>query len=182
MHLGDEDLLLRIAGGDDQAFAALYDRYSARVFGLIKKILRDSAEAEDVLQEVMWEVWRKASHFEARLGSPTSWILMLARARAIDRVRSLQRRAKHAADFALEASEEPVFSHETMLEGSAALKLLEALPEEQRTVIALAFYNGLSREQIAELQGIPVGTVKTRIRNGVMRMREMFEAETSTAA
>lgn len=182
----DEELLKRIAAGDQDAYLMLYDRFAPRVYGLIVKVMgapqrTNGGEAEDVLQDVMWEVWNRANRYDASLGSVTTWLLMMARSRAIDAIRkrraaaqAVQRHAESSQprDLARPGDDDPTAS----LTIGADLRLraaLEELPAEQRTVIAMAFLRGLTREQIGEALGIPVGTVKTRIRLGVKRLTEM---------
>jgi RNA polymerase sigma-70 factor (ECF subfamily) len=168
----DEQLLADIAQGDRPAFEALYDRLSPRVFGLLVQLLRSESEAEDALQEAFWYVWRSAGVFDRSLGSAVGWVMMVARSRGMDRLRQ---RRRHGAsgldgvDVAAGATPLPGFER-------PANPVLAGLPEDQRVAIELAFYRGLTREQIARLQGVPVGTVKTRIRSGLGRMREQFAA------
>lgn len=176
MQSSDEQLLARMAARDQDAFAELYCRYSSRVFGLALKVLGDRTEAEDVVQEVLWEVWGRAGQYSAALGSVQTWVLMMTRSRAIDALRrgkSQERLAKQAAEDARTIQSE---AGGRAGEDGTSRKLrgaLEELPEEQRTVISMAFLRGCTREEIAEALQIPVGTVKTRIRLGVRRLAEL---------
>jgi len=176
MESSDEQLLARMATRDQDAFVELYRRYSARVYGLALKVLGDRTEAEDVVQEVLWEVWGRSAQYAPALGSVQTWVLMMTRSRAIDALRkqkSHERLAKQAAEDARTIGSEA--GGRTGEDGSSR-KLrgaLEELPEEQRTVISMAFFRGCTREEIAEALGIPVGTVKTRIRLGVRRLAEL---------
>ncbi len=172
----DEDLLMGIAEGDQDAFLAFHDRFAPRVLGLLHKVLQDTAEAEDVFQEVMLEIWKKASSFDRTLGPASTWVLMMARARGIDRLR---RRGRDQARLAALRDARPpeettspaaVWESDTVgIDGA-----LDRLSREQRTLIELAFFGGLTREQIAEATGLPVGTVKSRIRAGVQRLRAIL--------
>lgn len=177
----DEDLVKRIAEGDQEAFLAFYDRFSPRVYGLIVKVMGRRSEADDVLQEVMWEAWNRAARYNPALGSVATWILLMARSRAIDAIRKASaaadaldertRRQVAAGDDGTIAAKELADVHDPRLRAA-----LDQLPGEQRTVLGLAFLRGLTREQIAESLGIPVGTVKTRIRLGVKRLAEQHPA------
>lgn len=171
----DEDLLKLAAQGDRQAFLTVYDRYSPRVLGLLIKLLRDRTEAEDVLQDVMWELWRKADRYNPALGSAAAWILMTARSRAIDAARRSKRWDRSRAlgeDVGAKTDDEPGLpkSHELA-------RMLDTLPDEQRTAVHLAFVQGLTRAQIADITGAPIGTVKTRIALAIRRLSE--QARTS---
>lgn len=168
----DEDLLKLAATGDRQAFLTIYDRYSPRVLGLLVKLLRDRTEAEDVLQDVMWEIWRKADRYNPALGTASAWILMTARSRAIDAARRSKRwdRSRSIAHDGAARTDHPPASPS----GDLA-RLLECLPDEQRTAIHLAFVQGLTRAQIADVTGAPIGTVKTRIALAVRRLGEQVK-------
>lgn len=171
----DVYLVQRLAAGDRDAVAELYDRHAARVMGLAVRILRNSGDAEDVVQEVFSQAWRTAPNYQPARGTVAGWLLMMARTRAIDRVRSRQTRRdagdaqdldRLAADAApvpdqLIASEEASRVREAML----------ALPDEQRTAIELAYFEGLTQTEIAERTETPLGTVKTRIRAALTSLR-----------
>jgi RNA polymerase sigma-70 factor, ECF subfamily len=152
------DLVRQMAAGDRDAFAVFYDHYAPVVFPLILRIVRERADASDVLQEVFWEAWRDAPAYDSTRGSPEAWMVTRARTRAIDRIRSTRRWS------------ETFVAH--MDEGIAAL---DRLPEAQREVIELAYYTGLTQTEIAERLKQPLGTVKTRIQLGLERLREVVK-------
>jgi RNA polymerase sigma-70 factor (ECF subfamily) len=173
----DIDLLRGIAGGDEQALSALYDRYRLILFGLILRILHSQPEAEDVLQEVFLQVWRKASAFDETRGRPFTWLVTLARSRAIDRLRSLGSRdrtaeaaARDAVEQVSDASDDAVKSEQ----GEIVRSALRELPEEQRLTLLLAYFEGLTQTEIAGRLKTPLGTVKTRMRSGMIRLRELL--------
>ena len=166
----DEQLLTRSAVGDRAAYMELHDRYAPRILGLLVKIMRNRTDAEDALQNVALDIWRRAESYDPALGSAQTWILMVARARGIDLLRKTARAGRTAgALFESEAApaDAPVRDG---ADRSRVERALAALPPEQRTPIDMAFYRGLTREQIAGALGIPIGTVKTRIRMGVQRL------------
>lgn len=166
MDAGDEDLLRRVAQGDSVAFALLYDRYSPRVFGLAIKLVGDRQGAQDVLQEVFLELWRRAPGFDASLGSAPAWILMIARGRSIDHIRKRARDRKR-----LESIEPPRGGGSPSVADAEWLaRVLPGLSPELQEVVHLAYAQGLTRDQIAQALGVPVGTVKTRLRTAVMQM------------
>jgi len=172
-------LIRRMAQGDRDAFAAFYDRYAALAFALVRRILVQPAEAEEVLQEVFWQAWSEAGRYDPRRGSPEAWLLMRARSRAIDRVRAIRRRSE---TFVAPADESLAQAPDGRTPGPGVLaeerKLvhgaLARLPDAQRRVIELAFYEGLTQAEIAERLGEPLGTVKTRTRAGLERLRGHF--------
>ena len=171
----DIDILRGIAGGDEQALSALYDRYRLILYGLILRILHSQAEAEDVLQEVFMQVWRKAADFDEARGRPFTWLVTLARSRAIDRLRALgsrERTAQEAArdvpDQISDAADDAVKSEQ----GEIVRRALRELPDEQRQTLLLAYFEGLTQSEIAERTATPLGTVKTRMRSGMMKLRE----------
>jgi RNA polymerase sigma-70 factor (ECF subfamily) len=172
-------LLGRMAQGDQTALAALYDRTSALVYGLALRILREPAAAEDVTLEVYTQAYRQASHYDASRGTPSAWLLMLTRSRAIDRLRlEMQRREREAP---LEGAAGTVSSAADPEACGAAAELqrlvrraLAALSPEQREAIAIAYYAGLSHSEIAARLGLPLGTVKTRIHTGMLLLRDQL--------
>jgi RNA polymerase sigma-70 factor, ECF subfamily len=173
----DIEVLRAIAGGDEQALSALYDRYRLILFGLILRILHSQQEAEDVLQEVFLQVWRRASAFDETRGRTFTWLVTLARSRAIDRLRSLgsrERTAQEAArsipDSISDAADDAVKSEQ----GEIVRGALRQLPDEQRRTLLLAYFEGLTQSEIAERLGTPLGTVKTRMRAGMMKLRELL--------
>lgn len=168
-------LLLLVADGDQQAFARLYDLLSPRVFGLILRVLVDRSQSEEVLQEVFLEVWQSASRFAPNRGQGRSWILTIAHRRAVDRVRSAQsstnrdvRAGLRDMDVAHDGVAEQV---ELKIEGERVVAALSLLPEAQKEALTLAYYGGYSQSEIAALVGAPLGTIKTRMRDGLSRMR-----------
>ena len=172
----DIELLGRVVARDANALAELYDRLSGILFNVACTILRDPSHAEDVLQEVFIQIWERASVYDAALGKPLGWAVTLTRNKAIDRLRSLQRRNRlmHEAAEEIEtpapASYQPeVITNETALFIRAALK---KLPAEQRQAIELAFFAGLTQSEIASELSQPLGTVKARIRRGMLQLRE----------
>lgn len=172
-------LIRRVAGGDRQAFADLYDRYAALAFGLIRRVVFQPAEAEEVLQEVFWQVWLDAGSYDPGRGSPEAWLLNRARSRAIDRLRANRRRGE---TFVAPVDEETTRAPDAagsnpgaVAEGrTLAASALALLPVRERQVIELAFYEGLTQSEIARRLGEPLGTVKTRTRTGLTRLREHF--------
>lgn len=172
-HAGE--LLVRAAAGDQSAFARLYDMLSPRVFGLILRVLVDRSQSEEVLQEVFLEVWQSASRFVPNKGQGRSWILTIAHRRAVDRVRSAQASADRDVragfrnlDVAHDGVAEEV---ELRIEGRRVAQAVAALPEAQREALTLAYYGGYSQSEIAALVGAPLGTIKTRMRDGLSRLR-----------
>jgi RNA polymerase sigma-70 factor (ECF subfamily) len=172
-HVGE--LLQRVARGDQAAFARVYDLISPRVFGLILRVLVDRAQSEEVLQEVFLEVWQSASRFTPNRGQGRSWVLTIAHRRAVDRVRSSQastdrdvRVGFRDLDVAHDGVAEQV---ELRIEGERVTAALTALPDVQREALTLAYYGGYSQSEIAALVGAPLGTIKTRMRDGLSRLR-----------
>ncbi len=172
-HAGE--LLQRIAGGDQAAFARLYDMLSPRAFGLILRVLVDRSQSEEVLQEVFLEIWQSAARFAPNKGQGRSWVLTIAHRRAVDRVRSAQSSADRDVrvgfrdmDVAHDGVSEEV---ELRIEGQRVSQALAALPDPQREAITLAYFGGYSQSEIAALVGAPLGTIKTRMRDGLSRLR-----------
>ena len=175
----DLGALLRLsARGDEQAFAALYDATSARVHGLVLRVIRDPAQAEEVTQEVFVEVWRTATRFDAQKGAARSWILMLAHRRAVDRVRSEQRSAARdrRAASPMIAYDEVAETVEDNLDRDRVRRCLGTLTDLQREAVTLAYYGGYTYREVAGLLGVPAGTVSTRMRDGLIRLRDCLGA------
>lgn len=172
------DLLVRTATGDQDAFAELYDRLSPRVFGLILRVLVDRSQSEEVLQEVFLEVWQSASRFAPNKGQGRSWVLTIAHRRAVDRVRSAQSSADRdvRAGFRdLGVPHDGVAEEaELRIEGRKVASAMAELPDAQRETLTLAYYGGYSQSEIAALVGAPLGTVKTRMRDGLSRLRSVM--------
>jgi len=171
----DIDVVQRLAAGDRDAVAELYDRHAARIMGLAIRIVRNSSDAEDVVQEVFSQAWRTAPNYQPARGPVAGWLLMMARTRAIDRLRSRQAR-RDAADGAdldgLPADVAPV--SEQLIASQQAARVREAmmtLPVEQRAALELAYFEGLTQTEIAERTQTPLGTVKTRIRTALTSLR-----------
>jgi RNA polymerase sigma-70 factor, ECF subfamily len=173
----DIELLEAIAAKDEAALGRLYDRYRLILFGLLMRILNNREEAEDVLQEVFLQVWRKATDFDQTRGRPFTWLVTLARSRGIDRLRTLAARERLAEAGARQTSEEisdaasDAFKSE---QRDLVTDALAQLPDEQKRPIMLAYFDGLTQSEIATRLGTPLGTVKTRMRTGLMRLRELL--------
>lgn len=172
---GAEVLLVRVAGGDHQAFEELYGLVSGPVFGLVRRVVRDPAQSEEVVQEVLLELWRSAGRFDPARGSALSWILTLAHRRAVDRVRSARAAGEREQREALRAGE-PAFDHvteevEAGLEREWVRRCLRRLTDLQRQSVTLAYYDGYTYREVAERLSLPLGTVKTRMRDGLNRLR-----------
>jgi RNA polymerase sigma-70 factor (ECF subfamily) len=177
--IDDETLLERAAMGNRDAFELLYDRYAPRMFGLLIRIVRSRADAEDALQAAALDLWNRADRYDRSLGSAQTWILMIARARAID---SLRRTPRHAASDTAVVDTLAQRPEPSPTPPSAPIHhAMSELPEDQRAAIEMAFYRGLTREEIATALGVPVGTIKTRIRTGVRRLAESLASERKTA-
>jgi RNA polymerase sigma-70 factor (ECF subfamily) len=160
-------LLQRVAAGDSEALGELYDLYAGLANGLALRILRRPSEAEDVVQEVFVQVWRQASRYDPERGSPQAWLSIMTRTRALDRLRRLTSRREDSGERAPVALDLPK-SDDALVVRSA----LDALSEDQRRALELAYYEGLTQTEIAERLGEPLGTVKTRIRSALIRLRE----------
>lgn len=168
-------LIGRVAGGDQDALTALYDATNRLVYGLLLRILNNAATAEEVLLDVYVQVWKQATRYDGQRGNPRAWLATMARSRAIDRLRADGQAARHEAQL-VEAStaaaghdaEKQVVHEETR---RLVCTALEVLPPEQREVIELAFYSGLTHSEIAARLNQPLGTVKTRVRRGMAKLR-----------
>jgi RNA polymerase sigma-70 factor, ECF subfamily len=173
-------LLARVARGDHAAFELLYGELAGPVYGVVRQVLRDPAQSEEIAQEVLLEIWRTATRFDPAKGSPAAWALTIAHRRAVDRVRSesasSRREEKAAADRAsLDDDVADVVA--ATLDGQRVRRCLDGLTELQRESIKLAYYGGYSYPQVARLLGVALGTVKTRIRDGLIRMRDCLEVD-----
>jgi RNA polymerase sigma-70 factor (ECF subfamily) len=171
-------LIQQTANGDHEAFSQLYDRFCSLVFTLAMRMLRARSDAEDLLQEVFVQIWRQAENYTEERGSPEAWIINMARSRAIDKIRSIRRTEKSfvltddpARAQTSESVQSPAGESEVRLSMTSALA---NLPENQRRVLELAYFDGLTQSEIADRLGEPLGTVKTRMRSGIQRLREIF--------
>ncbi|MEU7579811.1 sigma-70 family RNA polymerase sigma factor [Streptomyces sp. NPDC041068] len=169
-------LLTEVARGDQGSFSRVYDAVSGPVLGLVRSVLRDPAQSEEVAQEVLIEVWRTAARFRPDKGSAMTWVMTLAHRRAVDRVRSAQARAEREHKAALldrtPAYDDVTEQVEARLERQRVRRCLRALTELQREAVTLAYYRGLTYREVAQLLTLPLGTVKTRLRDGLIRLRD----------
>jgi RNA polymerase sigma-70 factor, ECF subfamily len=169
-----DGLLDRVARGDQDAFEAVYDQLAGPVYGLIRKVVRDPAQSEEVTQEVLLEVWRTASRFDAARGSASTWVMTIAHRRAIDRVRSATAAAEreHKTAQPLVLTDEVAETVAANMDAERVRRCLGGLTGLQRESITLAYYGGYTYPQVAALLHTALGTVKTRIRDGLIRLRD----------
>lgn len=171
-----DELLAQVASGDQAAFGAFYDQLAPRVFGLVRRLLVDHAQAEEVTQEVFLEAWQSAGRFDPNKGRASTWMLTMAHRRAIDRIRSAQ--AARNRDIVVGIRDlGPEFDQvaeqvEVRVEHERVEQAMRQLSDAQRQALSLAYDGGLTHSEIAENLGIPIGTVKTRLRDGMMRLRD----------
>lgn len=181
----DLELVRRMQAGDEQALGAFYDRWFPVVGGVVARILRSAADVEDVIEEAFWQAWRQADRFVEGRGSVQTWLLTIARSRALDRLRAAKRRREESLDEpgALDAatsvddppttsSSDPSLAVEHAERRRLVLAALADLPGEQRQALELGYFGGLSQTEIAEQTGQPLGTVKTRMRLAMQKLRE----------
>jgi RNA polymerase sigma-70 factor (ECF subfamily) len=174
--------LLQSSGrGDEQAFAALYDAVVSRLHGLVLRVIRDPAQAEEVTQEAMVEIWRQSARFDPALGSPLSWLMTIAHRRAVDRVRSAEATSRRDTSY---HQQNQVTDHDSTaeaatqnLEGRRVRQALGSLTDTQRGALELAYFGGYTHNEVATLLGIPLGNAKTRIRAGLIRIRDALGVE-----
>ncbi|MEU1869845.1 MULTISPECIES: sigma-70 family RNA polymerase sigma factor [unclassified Streptomyces] len=171
-----QQLIREVALGDQDSFAAVYDAVAGSVLGVARAVLRDQAQSEEVAQEVLVEVWRTAPRYRPERGTVVNWILTLAHRRAVDRVRSVEAAAARDHKAALldrtPEYDEVTEQVETRLEREQVRRCLRTLTEIQRQSVTLAYYRGLTYRQVAEALALPLGTVKTRLRDGLIRLRD----------
>jgi RNA polymerase sigma-70 factor (ECF subfamily) len=175
----DVELLSAIARGDSSALGRLYDRYSAILFGLVSRILGDRSEAEDVLQEVFLQVWKKAGDFDERRGRALQWMATVARNRALDRLSTRQSRRRALGEVLappLAAESDPVEDASVGEEARDLHRALAEISEPQRNVLLLAYFQGFSQSEIAARLGLPLGTVKSHARLGLLRLRDALRS------
>ncbi|MEW6729771.1 MAG: sigma-70 family RNA polymerase sigma factor [Acidobacteriota bacterium] len=175
-----ETLIKKVADGDQSALGTLYDLTNRQIFGLILRVLNDTATAEEVLLDVYTQVWRQAAVYDRKRGTPLTWLMIIARSRAIDRLRAGKPDQQHSEPLEMAASATSAAANpEEMTVNSERQRLvrsaLDELSPEQREIIELAFYSGLSHSEIAAKLGQPLGTVKTRVRLGMMKLRELLK-------
>jgi RNA polymerase sigma-70 factor (ECF subfamily) len=171
-----ETLLARIAEGDEASFEALYDEIAPRVFGLVRHLLVDHAQSEEVTQEIFLEIWQNAPRYEPSRGGATTWIFTMAHRRAVDRIRSSQ--AGRDRDIRIGVRDHPIAfdnvseSVEITVENDRVKQAMEQLTELQRQAVTLAYYGGYTHSEVAAMLNVPIGTVKTRLRDGMIRLRD----------
>lgn len=179
MSFSDVELVASMAAGDRAAFGLFFDRHAPRILGLLVKLLGGRGDADDVLQETFWQVWLQAGRYHERRSQPGSWVVLIARSRAMDHLR--RKRVREARVISGERAIDDAAGADCLLDHQdwkrhASAALLE-LPREQGALIGLAFYEGWTHEEIAERTALPLGTVKTRIRRGLMSLKESLGAE-----
>jgi len=171
-----EDLLVQVGRGDQSAFEAVYDQLAGPVYGVIRRVVRDPSQSEEVTQEVLLEVWRTAARFDPAVGSAATWVMTIAHRRAVDRVRSAAAAAKREQKTAeagpADLGDQVAEAVEATLDRERVRRCLDGLTEIQRESITLAYYGGYSYRQVAGLLNCTLGAIKARIRDGLIRMRD----------
>jgi RNA polymerase sigma-70 factor (ECF subfamily) len=171
----DGELLTRVLRGDERAMAVLFDRYSKIVYSVSLRVLRDTASAEDVMQEIFMQIWRNPSSFVSTKGSLGGWLAVVARNRSIDMLRR-KRPSEQVEEMNLPSSSNLADEAERSILMERARTAVKLLPTEQRKTLEMAFFDGLTHSEIAEMTGDPLGTVKTRIRSALLTLRKAFQA------
>jgi RNA polymerase sigma-70 factor (ECF subfamily) len=175
-HLGQQELLEKVALGDRDAFSALYDQVSSKIHALSVRVLKDVSQAEEVTQEVFLEIWENAPKYNPNKGTAITWMMTIAHRRSVDRVRSAQ--SSHNRDIKIgiqnftEAYDDVEDSVQISMESEKVINALNRLTEFQRNAIVLAYYEGYTHKEVSERLNIPLGTVKTRLRDGMIRLRD----------
>ena len=178
----DAALVRRMAEGDDRALGTLYDRWHAQLFALALHLLGDQDEAEEVVEETFWQAWRQSARYAGERGTVGSWLTIIARSRALDRLRARNRmRAAHSASVLADplamceaSSDDPLRDLVASETRTAVRRALETIPADQRRTLEMAYFGGMSQSEIAEATGEPLGTVKTRTRLGLQRLRRLL--------
>lgn len=174
-------LIQQISRGDRQAFGRFYDRYAPLVFAFAMRLLRARSDAEDLLQEVFLQVWRQAESYSQERGSPEAWLMTITRSRGVDKLRSIRRRDRSFVPLEPSGGEGGGKVESGAGQSEARLTLhgaLGGLPEAERRVLELAYFDGLTQSEIAARLGEPLGTVKTRMRSGLERLRGLLKTKT----
>ena len=172
-------LLERVSIGDQAAFSELYDEVSPRVFGLVKRLLVDHSQSEEVMQEIFLEIWQSASRFDPNKGGASTWILTMAHRRAVDRVRASQSSRDRDIRIGIR-DRDSEYDHvsesvEVKFEHERVERAMERLTELQRQAITLSYYGGYTNSEVSEMLSVPIGTIKTRIRDGMIRLRDELD-------
>jgi RNA polymerase sigma-70 factor, ECF subfamily len=170
------ELLRKCSLGDESAFAKLYDAVSSRIYGLVLRVVRDPAQSEEVAQEALLDIWRTSARFDPERGSPVSWMLTIAHRKAVDRVRSAQASTDRENSYGSRNQErsfdQTVETVERRLDAQRVRHAMDSLTETQRKAVELAYFGGYTHTEVASLLGVPLGTAKTRIRDGLIRLRD----------
>ncbi|MCO6046910.1 sigma-70 family RNA polymerase sigma factor [Aeoliella sp. ICT_H6.2] len=184
--LGDEQLMVAIAQGDAAALEALYDRYSGTLYPICLRILKNASDAQGILLDVFWEIWQRGERFDPNRGTPRSYLVMLVRSRAIDLLRKEKRRAEHEQLTAIhgragladgQAASQPAQQAIHTEDGELLHQALDSLSPPQRETLHLAYFDGLTHQQIAEKTKLPLGTVKSHIRLGLNKLRGILRRD-----
>jgi RNA polymerase sigma-70 factor (ECF subfamily) len=174
--LTQDQLLSLVAQGDQRAFAQLYDQMAPRVLGLVRRLLRDHAQSEEVTQEIFLEIWQNATRYDSSKGGASTWIMTMSHRRAVDRVRASQSSRDRDTKIGIrdyDAEYDNVSETvQTRIEHERVEKAMQRLTELQRQAVSLAYYGGYSHSEVATLLSVPIGTVKTRLRDGMIRLRD----------
>lgn len=172
----NDELLAAVARGDQSAFGSLYDAMAPRVLGLVRRLLRDHSQSEEVTQEIFLEVWQTATRYDAARGGASTWIMTMAHRRAVDRVRASQASRNRDTKIGIRdydaAYDDVSETVHIRVEHERVEKAMLRLTELQRQAVSLAYYGGLSHSEVAEMLSVPIGTVKTRLRDGMIRLRD----------